>query len=111
MCLGVPGKVVRVDENPLGMTMGRVNFAGITKDVSVGFYGGTYRCLVCGRDMRDYSDWSNYCPHWPGQKIAVKGADKSVCTVLFSNSSVSESMDRLPATKAGKNINIGNNTE
>lgn len=45
--------------------------AGITKDVSVGFYGGTYRCLICNRDMRDYSDWSNYCPHYPGQKIAV----------------------------------------
>ena len=27
MCLGVPGKVVKIEENPLGMTMGRVDFA------------------------------------------------------------------------------------
>ena len=40
MCLGVPGKVVRVDENPLGMTMGRVNFAGITKDVCLAYVPG-----------------------------------------------------------------------
>lgn len=48
--------------------------AGITKDVSIGFYGGTYRCSICQRDMRDYSDWSNYCPHYPGQKIAILDA-------------------------------------
>jgi hydrogenase expression/formation protein HypC len=40
MCLGVPGKVVRIDENPLGMTMGRVNFAGITKDVCLAYVPG-----------------------------------------------------------------------
>lgn len=37
MCLGVPGKVVEIQENPLGMTMGRVNFAGITKDVCLAY--------------------------------------------------------------------------
>jgi hydrogenase expression/formation protein HypC len=37
MCLGVPGKVTRVDENPLGMTMGRVNFGGIVKDVCLAY--------------------------------------------------------------------------
>ena len=31
MCLGVPGKIVKVEENPLGMTMGKVDFAGILK--------------------------------------------------------------------------------
>ena len=40
MCLGVPGKVVKIDENPLGMTMGRVNFAGITKDVCLAYVPG-----------------------------------------------------------------------
>ncbi|HEY8601865.1 MAG TPA: hypothetical protein VIL85_25790 [Thermomicrobiales bacterium] len=45
--------------------------AGITKDVSIGFYGGTYRCSICDRDMRDYTDWQNYCPHYPGQKVAI----------------------------------------
>ncbi len=37
MCLGVPGKVVRIDENPLGMTMGKVSFGGISKDVCLAY--------------------------------------------------------------------------
>ncbi|MGB6366463.1 MAG: HypC/HybG/HupF family hydrogenase formation chaperone [Thermoanaerobaculia bacterium] len=37
MCLGVPGKVVEVMEDPLGMTMGRVSFSGITKEVCLAY--------------------------------------------------------------------------
>jgi len=37
MCLGVPGKVVKVEENALGMTMGTVSFGGITKDVCLAY--------------------------------------------------------------------------
>lgn len=37
MCLGVPGKVVEILEDPLGMTMGRVNFSGITKEVCLAY--------------------------------------------------------------------------
>jgi len=37
MCLGVPGKVVRIETNPLGMTIGRVEFGGIVKDVSLAY--------------------------------------------------------------------------
>jgi hydrogenase expression/formation protein HypC len=37
MCLGVPGKVVAVEEDPLGMTMGRVSFGGITKQVCLAY--------------------------------------------------------------------------
>ncbi len=37
MCLGVPGKVLTVEENALGMTMGTVSFGGVTKEV----------CLSC----------------------------------------------------------------
>jgi hydrogenase expression/formation protein HypC len=37
MCLGVPGKVIEIQENPLGMTMGKVNFAGITKEVCLAY--------------------------------------------------------------------------
>ncbi len=37
MCLGVPGRVVSIEENPLGMTMGRVSFSGITKDVCMAY--------------------------------------------------------------------------
>lgn len=37
MCLGVPGQVVTIEENPLGMTMGKVSFGGITKDVCMAY--------------------------------------------------------------------------
>ncbi len=37
MCLGVPGKVVSKTENPLGMTMGKVSFSGITKECCMAY--------------------------------------------------------------------------
>jgi hydrogenase expression/formation protein HypC len=37
MCLGVPGKVVRVEESPLGMTMGTVSFGGVRKEVCLAY--------------------------------------------------------------------------
>jgi hydrogenase expression/formation protein HypC len=37
MCLGVPGKVVRVDESAIGMPMGLVSFGGITKEVCMAY--------------------------------------------------------------------------
>lgn len=37
MCLGVPGKVISIEDNPLGMTMGKVSFAGVTKDVCLAY--------------------------------------------------------------------------
>jgi hydrogenase expression/formation protein HypC len=33
----VPGKVLRIEENPLGMTMGSVSFGGIRKDVCLAY--------------------------------------------------------------------------
>ena len=33
MCLAVPGKITEILENPLGLTMGRVSFGGVIKDV------------------------------------------------------------------------------
>lgn len=48
--------------------------AGLVRDVSVGFYGGWYHCDLCDRDMQDYSDWSNYCPHIPGMRYPVYDA-------------------------------------
>ncbi len=38
--------------------------SGIVKDVSIGFYGGEFRCSLCGRDM--WRDWD--CWHIPGIK-------------------------------------------
>lgn len=37
MCLGVPGRVVEVRDSPVGMTMGRVSFSGITKEVCLAY--------------------------------------------------------------------------
>jgi hydrogenase expression/formation protein HypC len=37
MCLGVPGKIVKIEENPSGMTMGKVDFGGITKEVCLAY--------------------------------------------------------------------------
>jgi hydrogenase expression/formation protein HypC len=37
MCLGIPGQVVRIDENPLGVTMGRVDFGGVSRDVCLAY--------------------------------------------------------------------------
>lgn len=37
MCLGVPGRVVAVEEDALGMRMGRVDFAGIVKSVCLAY--------------------------------------------------------------------------
>ena len=37
MCLGVPGKVIEIEENSLGMPMGKVDFAGITKEVCLAY--------------------------------------------------------------------------
>jgi hydrogenase expression/formation protein HypC len=37
MCLGVPGKVLSITENASGMNMGKVSFAGITKEVCLAY--------------------------------------------------------------------------
>jgi len=37
MCLGAPGKIIEVREDPTGMTMGRVSFGGIVKEVCLAY--------------------------------------------------------------------------
>ena len=37
MCLGVPGKLVSIDESPIGISMGRVSFGGIVKEVCLAY--------------------------------------------------------------------------
>ena len=37
MCLGVPGKVIEIQPDPVGMTMGKVSFGGITKEVCLAY--------------------------------------------------------------------------
>ncbi len=36
MCLGIPGKVISIDESSI-LRMGRVSFAGLERDVSLSF--------------------------------------------------------------------------
>jgi hydrogenase expression/formation protein HypC len=37
MCLGIPGKVTHIEENPMGLHMGKVSFGGIVKDVCLAY--------------------------------------------------------------------------
>jgi hydrogenase expression/formation protein HypC len=37
MCLGVPGKILSIEANPLGMTMGKVSFGGVAKEVCLAY--------------------------------------------------------------------------
>jgi len=37
MCLGVPGKIVSIEQDSLGLRMGRVSFAGVTKEVCLAY--------------------------------------------------------------------------
>jgi hydrogenase expression/formation protein HypC len=37
MCLGVPGRIVSLAPDATGMTMGRVNFGGITREVCMAY--------------------------------------------------------------------------
>lgn len=39
---------------------------GLVKDVSIGFFGGEFRCSVCGRDLWDWD-----CSHVPGLSYAI----------------------------------------
>ena len=37
MCLGIPGKIVSIEDNPLGVTMAKVSFGGIVKEACLAF--------------------------------------------------------------------------
>jgi hydrogenase expression/formation protein HypC len=37
MCLGVPGRLIEITNDDLGVAMGRVSFAGITKEVCLAY--------------------------------------------------------------------------
>jgi len=40
VCLGVPGRVTEVVDNELGITMGKVDFGGISKEVCLAYVPG-----------------------------------------------------------------------
>jgi hydrogenase expression/formation protein HypC len=37
MCLGIPGKIISIKDNPLGVRMGKVSFGGIVKEVCLAY--------------------------------------------------------------------------
>jgi hydrogenase expression/formation protein HypC len=37
MCLGVPGRIIDIQNDPTGMTMGKVSFGGIVKEVCLAY--------------------------------------------------------------------------
>jgi len=37
MCLAVPGKIISIEENSLGVNMGKVSFGGIVKEICLAF--------------------------------------------------------------------------
>ena len=37
MCLGVPGKVINIEDNPFGARMGKVSFGAIAKEVCLAY--------------------------------------------------------------------------
>jgi hydrogenase expression/formation protein HypC len=37
MCLGVPGKVIEIQSNAAGVTMGKVDFAGVVKEICLAY--------------------------------------------------------------------------
>ena len=65
--------------------------AGLIKDVSIGFYGGMFRCTICNNDL-----WSWDCWHIPGveynklDKDGKKLEEKEICTAWVENAHLSE---------------------
>jgi hydrogenase expression/formation protein HypC len=37
MCLGVPGRIIAITPNALGMTMGKASFGGIVKEICLAY--------------------------------------------------------------------------
>ena len=37
MCLGVPGKVLSIEPDSIGMTMGKVSFGGVAKEICLAY--------------------------------------------------------------------------
>jgi hydrogenase expression/formation protein HypC len=37
MCLGIPGKIISIEDNPLGVRMGKVSFGGIVKETCLAY--------------------------------------------------------------------------
>jgi hypothetical protein len=62
--------------------------AGLARDVSVGFYGGEWRCDICGGNYRSYQE----CQHFAGATYAVgeRGDRNVLATVSIDGAHLAE---------------------
>lgn len=51
--------------------------SGTIFDTSIGFKASSWKCSICGYDIRDYMN----CPHFPGRRYEVEGEDGVFKTV------------------------------
>lgn len=58
----------------------------LARDVSVGFYGGSSICDICGEDVWaiDWDNWRYMCPHMPGVEYPVGDRGESVVLATFT---------------------------
>jgi hypothetical protein len=47
--------------------------SGSVRDISIGFYGGMFRCSICNENMFG-APWR--CPHWPGVEYDIEKRDE-----------------------------------
>jgi hypothetical protein len=58
----------------------------LARDVSVGFYGGSSICDICGEDVWaiDWDNWRFACPHMPGVEYPVGDRGETVVLATFT---------------------------
>ena len=61
----------------------------VVRDVSIGFYGGLWRCSICGKDVFDFSNYDDYCRHWPGREYEIDG-EKVMARATIEDAHLSE---------------------
>lgn len=61
---------------------------GLARDVSVGFYGGSWTCDICGGNYRSYDS----CPHFAGAEYALgeQGERQVIATVSIDGAHLAE---------------------
>jgi len=72
----------------------RAVVARVTRDVSVGVYGGERICDICGEDIYefDWDTWRYACPHVPGvvYPIGDRGEETILATFTWENGRLAE---------------------
>lgn len=67
--------------------------SGTIFDVSVGFNAKTWKCSICGHDIRNYMK----CPHFPGRTYEIEDDDRTIrnvkCTVIVGEDGEGELLE------------------